>query len=503
MKLSTAYKQSIVTIIALLYILLFVYAAVSKLLDFENFRIQLGQSPLLTAFASWVSWLTPMVELLIAVLLIFKKSRLMGLFSSTVLMSMFTVYIFLILNYSDYVPCSCGGVLEKLGWTEHLIFNIVFTILGLLGVLLIDKRKIFLVLFSIIGGMTVVIALFLVSEDIVHYQNNFTRRFPPHPIKKTGEFDLGYNSYYLAGVDSRTLYLGNKTAPLHLLAIDTSMRDTSHIRIKIAPKSLPFKSVHVFVVPPFFYVADGSVPCIYRGHIGQWEGALIMKGQAYFSLLVPLDSTSFAFRAASAGTGENVLGLLTIQDSSLVQLHGNILEKQIDGVFCTDGMLIRNKELKRIIYTYYYRNQFISTDHGYTSIQRQNTIDTNAHAKLKLITSNGGETTRLASPPLKVNKSTSSFGNHMYINSAIMGRHEAKELWGQASIIDVYDISDKSYRFSFYIDHQNGHKLRAFFVHKNVIYALIGTKLIKYEIKKRYRPFSGKNMEHPDVLQGG
>jgi hypothetical protein len=35
----------------LLYIILFVYAAVSKLLDFENFQAQLGQSPLLSPFA--------------------------------------------------------------------------------------------------------------------------------------------------------------------------------------------------------------------------------------------------------------------------------------------------------------------------------------------------------------------------------------------------------------------------------------------------------------------
>jgi len=38
-------------------------------------------------------------------------------------MTAFTVYIFLILNYSPFVPCSCGGVLEDLGWWEHLWFN--------------------------------------------------------------------------------------------------------------------------------------------------------------------------------------------------------------------------------------------------------------------------------------------------------------------------------------------------------------------------------------------
>jgi hypothetical protein len=51
-------------------------------------------------------------------------------------MVMFTAYIVAILNFSNYVPCSCGGVLEKLGWREHLIFNSAFVVLGLIGIVL-------------------------------------------------------------------------------------------------------------------------------------------------------------------------------------------------------------------------------------------------------------------------------------------------------------------------------------------------------------------------------
>src|SRR5690554_4763775 len=118
MKLSTAYKQSIVTIIALLYILLFVYAAVSKLLDFENFRIQLGQSPMLSVYAGWLAWMVPVLELFIAILLGFPKTRALGFLCSYTLMVMFSTYIYIILEFGTFVPCSCGGVLEKMGWEE-------------------------------------------------------------------------------------------------------------------------------------------------------------------------------------------------------------------------------------------------------------------------------------------------------------------------------------------------------------------------------------------------
>jgi uncharacterized membrane protein YphA (DoxX/SURF4 family) len=142
MKLSEPYKRIIVEIISLLYVLLFVYAATSKLFDFENFRIQLGQSPLLSAFANWISIAVPLIELIIATVLLLRSFRLIGLYASYMLMTMFSVYIYIILNFSAFVPCSCGGILEKMTWEEHLIFNIGFIILAVIGIALTPYKKI-------------------------------------------------------------------------------------------------------------------------------------------------------------------------------------------------------------------------------------------------------------------------------------------------------------------------------------------------------------------------
>src|SRR5690606_4268444 len=135
-------RNWIVEIISYLFVLLFVYAAVSKLLDFENFQVQLGQSPLLSAFAGIISWVVPLLELVIAFLLMIPRLRKMGLYAAFTLMVMFTAYIIIILNFSSFVPCSCGGVLEQLGWTEHLIFNLFFVLLAVIGIVLsVEKKK--------------------------------------------------------------------------------------------------------------------------------------------------------------------------------------------------------------------------------------------------------------------------------------------------------------------------------------------------------------------------
>ena len=50
-------------------------------------------------------------------------------------MSMFTAYIYILLNYSSFVPCSCGGILESLTWKEHMLFNIGFMAAAVIGIL--------------------------------------------------------------------------------------------------------------------------------------------------------------------------------------------------------------------------------------------------------------------------------------------------------------------------------------------------------------------------------
>lgn len=129
-------RTIILELIAFLFVMLFTYAALTKALDYEKFTIQISQSPLLTGFGTVIAPLVIISELTIAVLLAFHRTRLVAFFGCFCLMTAFTAYIVLILRFSSYVPCSCGGVLEKLGWTEHLIFNAGFMLLALTGIIL-------------------------------------------------------------------------------------------------------------------------------------------------------------------------------------------------------------------------------------------------------------------------------------------------------------------------------------------------------------------------------
>lgn len=145
MKPVSNYRGIAVEIICSLFIILLIYAAVSKLLYLDQFRTQIEQSPLLGAYTDLIALGIPVAEIIISLLFFFPKLKLVGLWSAFILMVIFTTYILIVLNFSSSIPCSCGGVIASLSWNEHLIFNLGFIILAALGVLMyqpINKEKI-------------------------------------------------------------------------------------------------------------------------------------------------------------------------------------------------------------------------------------------------------------------------------------------------------------------------------------------------------------------------
>lgn len=130
----------IVEMIAGLFFLLFTYTAMAKILTFKTFVFDLGRDPLLENFATFLGVAIPLVELVIAALLIMPKYKKAGLISSMILMALFTVYVGLILAFkNEERHCTCGGFIREMSWRQHLWFNIGLTLIALWGVK-IQKR---------------------------------------------------------------------------------------------------------------------------------------------------------------------------------------------------------------------------------------------------------------------------------------------------------------------------------------------------------------------------
>jgi len=122
------------SLVAAIFIFLFTYTALSKLIEHDLFRNTLSKSPLIGTHAGILSIALPITELMVAALLFFPKTKLAGLLSSLLLMLLFTGYLCYMLLFTKDLPCSCGGVLQQLSWQQHLWFNIFLTVLAGLGI---------------------------------------------------------------------------------------------------------------------------------------------------------------------------------------------------------------------------------------------------------------------------------------------------------------------------------------------------------------------------------
>jgi uncharacterized membrane protein YphA (DoxX/SURF4 family) len=485
------FKNYFIEAVSLFYILLFVYAAISKVLEFENFQAQLGQSLIIGAYAGIVSYSVIIIELLISVMLVIPSFKLRGLYSSFILMSFFTVYIFIILNFTSNIPCSCGGILEKMTWKVHLIFNIISLILAGLALLFFDpngRRTKFRLGAIFVSAAGILALLNISSQYLIHKENPFIRKFVHMSCNKVSTAVLYNKNLYFAGSDKGTIYLADRLAPLYITAYDTALKIKKNFKIDLKDDKYPFRSVQVKIAPPYFFLLDGTVPIIYRGNISDWKADVLMKESGYyFSNAAIIDSVHIAFRAQSEKSGENILGLFSFKNGLQSSLNASLLEKQIDGFFDTDGMMNYSVDNKIFIYLYYYRNEFIVTDELLHLTFRGNTIDTNKTAKLKPVFIKEMGRRKLASPDYIVNRLSTVRRDQLFVNSMLPGRYEDKQMWKTTSIVDVYDLSSKTYISSFYIYNANDGRMRDMLVVDNNVYVIAGTELCRYTLQKNLK----------------
>jgi hypothetical protein len=328
--------------------------------------------------------------------------------------------------------------------------------------------------------------MYHLSERTVQRKNPFIRRFAPELVDYLKDTGLKYNSYYFAGYGEGIIYLGNHTAPLHVIAMDTSLISSKQIRISLTD-TMPFKNLQLRVTSPYFYLMDGSIPCVFSGKTADWKAMLKTKDVPYFTQVEPVDSISFAFRGNRTDTGANVLGTFKIATPPRSHLAYGLLQQQPDGdgIFDTDGLLLYNTELKRMVYTYRYRNQFVIADQSAKLVLRGNTIDTTNRAHLKVVQHGGFR--KMGAPPMSVNVLSATYNNLLFVNSALRGKFDSKKAWQSASTIDVYDIQSSNYIFSFYIAGINGKKMTDFIVTQEHVFCLIGSQLVAYTINNNLK----------------
>ena len=126
-------KAILESIVAFL-VFIFLYTGLSKYLNFAQFKATLGESPMLAGYKNFVALFLPGIEIATVIILIWPKTRLLGLYVSLTLLSMFTLYLIYMVNFDPKLPCSCGGIIGQLNWRQHIVFNLILLLSNIVAI---------------------------------------------------------------------------------------------------------------------------------------------------------------------------------------------------------------------------------------------------------------------------------------------------------------------------------------------------------------------------------
>lgn len=134
-------KKIIIELICAVFILLWAYSGFTKYIEHEKFITVLRAAAVVAPAAEAISWLIPSAELTAAFFLLVPACRSIGIWLSSIMIASFTLYVGYMLLFIPDLPCSCGGVTEKMSWEAHLWFNTGLSGLSLWSIQLLRFNK--------------------------------------------------------------------------------------------------------------------------------------------------------------------------------------------------------------------------------------------------------------------------------------------------------------------------------------------------------------------------
>lgn len=311
-------------------------------------------------------------------------------------------------------------------------------------------------------------------------KNGFNRQFPIIKLTAENEVTLPYTDFYIAGYTKEQVYLGTIRKPLDLFVTDTRTLKTLPLKF---PDSVRFtiQSARMAVDSPYVYLSDGITPRFFTGDLYHLKMDTFLSKSSYFTAAVNISRGSYAVRTVNIDRKENVL--MKIQtDSPYVIQTTDVLTKQVDGVFCTDGQFKYDKASSRIVYMYYYRNQCLLLDTNLHLIKTIHTIDTTTVAKINIANTEKRGDLTLSSPPAFVNAAVCLYGDKIFIRSSLTGDNESVKATDKGNTIDVYSSADGHYIRSMYLPKQHRESMKDMCIVNDKLFALYAEFFITYNL---------------------
>lgn len=133
--------RTVIEFISSALIVLFLYAAVSQVIFHNTYIVQYNRAIPNGIIAGIAAWTLPVLQLLLTWLLWRSSTRLAGLICSLVVVSLFTIYLFIMLPAGSKSACRCGELWQKASLEVNILFNLGTILLAAVGIILMGRLK--------------------------------------------------------------------------------------------------------------------------------------------------------------------------------------------------------------------------------------------------------------------------------------------------------------------------------------------------------------------------
>lgn len=355
------------------------------------------------------------------------------------------------------------------------------------------KKPVILSSLCIVSAVIIVFILVFTSPGVGRWQkSSFKRNF----INKTPM--LIYHSEKITGlraicgIERNHIYFETDTVG-SIIETDSMLFNKRLIRVEI-PDRKAFESLYTtFVDSSYWYIMAGNLPGIMKLNIKNPSHQLFHFSGNLFSEAVVGANGNFILRVyqKSSGKWNQVFTRWNPIKNTLIT-NENVTVKDGDAGFSTDGMLLFDKSILRILYVPYYNNEFFCMDTLLNVLYKQPTIYTPTTPSIKVLleTSRYSKTITNGSPLYEVNLKSKVVNNRLYIHSGIRADNESSREFSNNAVLDVYQISDGHYLGSYYIPKYNKERLKDFEVTGDKIVVLYKNYIVTYSTPPIFTTFS-------------
>ncbi|MBB5436936.1 hypothetical protein HDC92_000600 [Pedobacter sp. AK017] len=151
------------------------------------------------------------------------------------------------------------------------------------------------------------------------------------------------------------------------------------------------------------------------------------------------------------------------------------------GLIPTDGEMHFDPVSKLLSYHYFYKNGFMVWNEDLEHLTAGKTIDTVAKGNVRVNKFGGAFT--LAGPPKFINGQGCADAGKLYINAYLKADNENTRDFINHTVIDVYDMINGRYLYSFYVPVFREQKLNCFEVRAGKLICLYGNDVVIYKMK--------------------